>query len=173
MGFEDKQRTRMYQLEWQFNSETNKDQENISPAKVWRDKVRPVSVFDYNEYRKLEDKKDRIALKKDLYERKKAADESRIKFLNGERVVNDDTKQDLVLQISNLSAKLKEIKRQISETEASRMKEVRKAEQRKREQIIKKQGFEVPSMKAAADRSMRKASLPKNIHHDHSEEYAN
>ena len=97
MGFEDKQRTRMYQLEWQFNSETNKDQENISPAKVWRDKVRPVSVFDYNEYRKLEDKKDRIALKKDLYERKKAADESRIKFLNGERDVNDDTKQDLVL----------------------------------------------------------------------------
>ena len=53
------------------------------------------------------------------------------------------------------------------------MKEVRKAEQRKREQIIKKQGFEVPSMKFAADRSMRKASLPKNVHLDHSEEYAN
>lgn len=72
-------------------------------------------------------------MKKELYERKKAADEIRIKFLNGERVSNDDAKQDLVLQISNLSAKLKEIKRQISETEASRMKEVRKAEQLKRE----------------------------------------
>lgn len=109
MGYEDRAKMKLYQLEWQFNSERNKDHENVSPAKVWRDKVRPVSVFDYNEYRKLEDKKDRIALKKDLYERKKAADETRIKFLNGERVVNDETKQDLVLQISNLSTKLKEI----------------------------------------------------------------
>jgi hypothetical protein len=47
------------------------------------------------------------------------------------------------------------------------MKEVRKAEQFKREQIIKKQGFEVPSIKGAADRSMRKASLPKNVHVNH------
>lgn len=53
------------------------------------------------------------------------------------------------------------------------MKEVRKAEQFKREQIIKKQGFEVPSIKAAADRSMRKASLPKNVHVNHALEYAN
>ena len=62
-----------------------------------RDKVRPVSVFDYNEYRKLEDKKDRIALKKELYERKKAADEIRIRQLRGEKPVNDETRQDLVL----------------------------------------------------------------------------
>jgi len=52
------------------------------------------------------------------------------------------------------------------------MKEVRKAEQKKREQIIKKQGFEVPSIKAAADRSMRK-SPPKNVHVNHALEYAN
>lgn len=84
-------------MEWQFNSESNKDRENVSPAKVWRDKVRPVSVFDYNEYRKLEDKKDRIALKKELYERKKAADEIRIRQLKGEKSVNDETRQDLVL----------------------------------------------------------------------------
>lgn len=74
MDYDEKQKIKMYQLEWQFNSESNKDRENVSPAKVWRDKVRPVSVFDYNEYRKLEDKKDRIALKKELYERKKDAD---------------------------------------------------------------------------------------------------
>lgn len=92
MGYEDRQKMKMYQLEWQFNSETDKNQANVSPAKVWREKVRPVSVFDYNEYRKLEDKKDRIALKKELYERKKAADETRIKFLQGEQVVNDETK---------------------------------------------------------------------------------
>lgn len=58
--------------------------------------------------------------------------------MRGEKPVNDDTKQDLVLQISNLSARLNEIKKQIKETEASRMKEVRRAEQLKREQIIKK-----------------------------------
>ena len=138
MDYDEKQKIKMYQLEWQFNSESNKDRENVSPAKVWRDKVRPVSVFDYNEYRKLEDKKDRIALKKELYERKKDADQIRIKELRGEKPVNDDTKQDLVLQISNLSARLNEIKKQIKETEASRMKEVRRAEQLKREQIIKK-----------------------------------
>jgi hypothetical protein len=45
----------------------------------------------------LEDKKDRIALKKELYERKKAADEIRIRQLRGEKPVNDETRQDLVL----------------------------------------------------------------------------
>lgn len=59
----------------------------------------------------MEDKKDRIALKKELYERKKAADEIRIRQLKGEKVVNDETHQDLVLKISDLTAKLKEIKR--------------------------------------------------------------
>lgn len=97
MDYDEKQKVKMYQLEWQFNSESNKDRENASPAKVWKDKVRPVSVFDYNEYRKLEDKKDRIALKKELYERKKAADEIRIRQLRGEKPVNDETRQDLVL----------------------------------------------------------------------------
>lgn len=59
----------------------------------------------------MEDKKDRIALKKELYERKKAADEIRIRQLKSEKVVNDETHQDLVLKISDLTAKLKEIKR--------------------------------------------------------------
>ena len=36
---------------------------------------RTVSVIDYQEYRKLEDKRDRINLKKTLYDRKKVTDE--------------------------------------------------------------------------------------------------
>ena len=38
----------------------------------WNDanRERTVSVIDYQEYRKLEDKRDRIMLKKTLYERK-------------------------------------------------------------------------------------------------------
>lgn len=74
MDYEEKTKLDMYQLEWQFNSERNPDKEQVSPAKERRDNVRPVSVFDYNEYRKLEDKRDRIVLKKDLYERKKEND---------------------------------------------------------------------------------------------------
>lgn len=75
MGYEDKQKLDLYQLEWDFNSENRQERENFSPAKERRENVRPVSVFDYNEYRKLEDKKDRIVLKKELYERKQKADE--------------------------------------------------------------------------------------------------
>lgn len=37
---------------------------------------RVVSVTDFQEFRKLEDKRDRIMLKKTLYERKKVSDES-------------------------------------------------------------------------------------------------
>ena len=45
---------------------------------------RTVSAIDYNEYRKLEDKRDRIMLKKTLYERKKVNDEAEVVKLNGE-----------------------------------------------------------------------------------------
>ena len=45
---------------------------------------RPVSVIDYNEYRKLEDKRDRIQLKKVLYDRKKVNDENQVDILNNE-----------------------------------------------------------------------------------------
>ena len=37
---------------------------------------RPVNVLDYNEYRKLEEKRDRILLKKTLYDKKKQNDEA-------------------------------------------------------------------------------------------------
>ena len=45
---------------------------------------RAVSVIDYQEYRKLEDKRDRIMLKKGLYERKKGVDEDQVVLLNEE-----------------------------------------------------------------------------------------
>ena len=46
--------------------------------------ARPISVIDYNEFRKLEDKKDRILLKKLLYERKKNHDETQVGLLSDE-----------------------------------------------------------------------------------------
>ena len=66
----------------------------------------------------------------------------------------------MINKIESLKKQLKRIKNQIIETDRSRMREVKKAEQKKRAQIIHKQGYEVPSLKSAADRSMRKS--PKN-----------
>jgi len=40
---------------------------------------RPVSVIDYNEYRKLEDKRERIILKRKLYDHKKDGDLANVK----------------------------------------------------------------------------------------------
>ena len=66
---------RMYQEEQRYSS-----QQAAQIAAARRDlsimnERRPVSVIDYNEFRKLEDKRDRILLKKTLYERKKVNDE--------------------------------------------------------------------------------------------------
>lgn len=43
-----------------------------------------VSAIDGQEYRKLEDKRDRINLKKKLYEKKKIEDEEQVVILNDE-----------------------------------------------------------------------------------------
>lgn len=82
MAYEDRQKVDMYQLE--YFSDREQDDDGASPAKERRFQGRPVSVFDYNEYRKLEDKKDRIDLKRDLYTQKKMTDEARIAFLEQE-----------------------------------------------------------------------------------------
>lgn len=50
-----------------------------------------MASLDYNEYRKLEDKKDRIVLKKTLYERKRKNDEQEILNLNAG--ISDQNKQ--------------------------------------------------------------------------------
>lgn len=105
MDYEDKAKLDMYQLEWQFNSENKQDEDLCSPAKVdriARDNVRPVSVFDYNEYRKLEDKKDRIVLKKELYDIKKEYDVIRNEKLIQENSEANGIKKDLSLQIDDL-----------------------------------------------------------------------
>ena len=54
---------------------------------------RPISVIDYNEYRKLEDKRDRILLKKTLYERKKDNDERQVRLLNEELTQQHDERE--------------------------------------------------------------------------------
>jgi len=63
---------------------------------------RAVSVIDYQEYRKLEDKRDRIMLKKTLYERKKVSDETQVVILNEELNQYQRNKDELSNRLSAL-----------------------------------------------------------------------
>lgn len=106
---------------------------------------RPVSVIDYNQFRKLEDKKDRIVLKKDLYDRKKSNDERRVGGLEDELQEQLLLKEQLTNKLANMRKHLGKIKNQVDETDSSRIKEVKIAEQRKRQEVIKRRGIEVPT----------------------------
>jgi hypothetical protein len=63
---------------------------------------RIVSVIDYQEYRKLEDKKDRVMLKKTLYEKKKVNDESQVVLLNSELNKYQKEKESLNKQLAGI-----------------------------------------------------------------------
>ena len=88
-GHEEILKLKLYQLEQRYTTaEDAKGVRDMSQAHKKSNSQmtggRAVSVVDYNEYRKLEDKRDRIMLKKTLYERKKVADESQVVILNEE-----------------------------------------------------------------------------------------
>ena len=76
-GHEDLAKLKLYQLEQRYGSQDGEGKTEFKGP-------RTVSAIDYNEYRKLEDKRDRIMLKKTLYERKKVNDEAEVVKLNGE-----------------------------------------------------------------------------------------
>ena len=85
---------------------------------------RAVSVIDYNEYRKLEDKRDRIMLKKTLYERKKVADEQQVVILNEELNQYQRNKDGLHEKLAALKKQLKSLQKDIVTTDKNRKKEV-------------------------------------------------
>ena len=77
LAFDDMANMKMYQIEQRYSSQ---QVEQMNRLKIY-DKLkasheRPVNVLDYNEYRKLEEKRDRILLKKTLYDQKKHNDEA-------------------------------------------------------------------------------------------------
>ena len=78
---------------------------------------RPVSVIDYNEYRKLEDKRDRIQLKKVLYERKKVNDEKQVGLLNQELDEQYQEKEKLRKKLQLLTDRLNGIRKNIVDIE--------------------------------------------------------
>ena len=97
---------RMYQLEQRYRST-----EAAGKAHYRNNSQltggRAVSVIDYNEYRKLEDKRDRIALKKTLYERKKFNDEQQVVILNEELNQYQKSKDELAEKLNALKSQLR------------------------------------------------------------------
>ena len=112
---------------------------------------RPVDVHDYNEYRKLEDKRDRIMLKKTLYEKKKVNDESQIALLNDELNNYQSEKAGLNKKLRLLRQQLEGVKSDVSNMEKSRKKLIQQVEQQKRREIIRRSGKEVPYLSNTAN----------------------
>ena len=94
----------MYQLEQRYKTHLSDGQEGQAHKRNNSQMTggRAVSVIDYQEYRKLEDKRDRIMLKKGLYERKKGVDEDQVVLLNEELNQYQKTKKDLANQLDFL-----------------------------------------------------------------------
>jgi predicted nucleic acid-binding Zn-ribbon protein len=105
---------------------------------------RAVSVIDYQEYRKLEDKRDRIMLKKTLYERKKVSDETQVVILNEELNQYQRNKDELTNRLSALRKQLNNLQKDIVTVDKTRKREMHNVEQEKRRDIIKRAGREVP-----------------------------
>jgi len=137
---EDLYRQRLYQLDQRYGS--NQDASNgrwhllDEPASAFNksnsqwtgNRDRTVSVIDYQEYRKLEDKRDRILLKKTLYERKKVGDEGQVVLLNDELNKYQKHKGGLNDRLSSLKKQLKDLQKNIVHVDKSRKKEVRDVE---------------------------------------------
>ena len=101
-------------------------------------------MTDFHEYRKLEDKRDRIMLKKTLYERKKVNDESQVVLLNEELNKYQRKKDELNTMIPQLKKQLRALQKKIVTVDKTRKKELFHVEQEKRRDIIRRAGREVP-----------------------------
>ena len=92
----------------------------------------------------MEDKRDRIMLKKTLYERKKVSDESQVVLLNEELNKYQRRKDDLNSLIPSLKKQLRALQKKIVTVDKTRKKELYNVEQEKRRDIIRRAGREVP-----------------------------
>lgn len=93
----------------------------------------------------MEDKKDEIVLKKQLYDRKRNHDKQEISHLSEGMKTQNQLKVELNKKIADAKKQIQQLQKTIVQTEASRKEEVVKAEQRKRAEIIRKRGVEIPT----------------------------
>lgn len=136
-GHEDIAKMKMYQIEQRYRSLDDARGHKQIDGRV-------VSVTDFQEFRKLEDKRDRIMLKKTLYERKKVSDESQVVLLNEELNKYQRHKDELNNLIPQLKLQLKALQKKIVTVDKTRKKELYNVEQEKRRDIIRRAGREVP-----------------------------
>lgn len=83
MGHNDLLKLKMYQVEQRYSSQQGRGKAHMRNTSHLTE-GRPAKVIDKGEFHKLEDKRDRIMLKKNLYERKKVTDEAQVVLLNEE-----------------------------------------------------------------------------------------
>lgn len=151
-GHEDIAKMKMYQIEQRYRS-----LDDARGKKHRTQDGRVVSVTDYQEYRKLEDKRDRIMLKKTLYERKKVSDESQVVLLNEELNKYQRRKDELNNLIPTLKKQLRTLQKKIVTVDKTRKKELYNVEQEKRRDIIRRAGREVPYQSHSGSSKVTKA----------------
>lgn len=104
---------------------------------------RPVSVIDYNQYRKLEDKRERIILKRKLYDHKKGDDLKNVTELDEKHNLKLQENEDLKKWVMKLRDDLNKIQVSTVDIEKQRVKEAKQAEQKKRQSTLRRGGAEV------------------------------
>ena len=125
MGYDDVANMKMYQVEQRYSSQQVEQMGRLRMYDQIKSHAdRPINVLDYNEYRKLEEKRDRILLKKTLYEQKKINDESQVALLNDELASQKEAKEGLNSKVSGLKRQLAKIQKDIVDIDKSRKKEV-------------------------------------------------
>ena len=173
---EDLFKQKLYQMDQRYGSQKNNldvSHGNIhildndfhrSGSQFTGNRDRTVSVIDYQEYRKLEDKRDRINLKKTLYEKKKVSDEKQVVLLNDELNKYQKHKKGLNDRLNELKEQIKLLQKDIVQVDKTRKKEAQEIEQEKRRDIIRRQGREVPyqSHSGVTSQSRSRSGLTKN-----------
>ena len=86
----------------------------------------------------MQDKRDRIMLKKTLYEKKKIGDEEQVVLLNDELNKYQNHKKGLNSKLATLKKQLKELQKNVVQVDKTRKKQVQEVEQEKRRDIIRR-----------------------------------
>jgi 3-deoxy-D-manno-octulosonic-acid transferase len=100
--------------------------------------ARPVTVVNYDQYRKLEDKKERILLKKKLYLHKRETDRAKLQDLGKKSVQVKNENINIQRILRDLNNELTECSKQVRQENRNLLDETKAAERRKREATLKR-----------------------------------
>lgn len=100
--------------------------------------ARPVTVINYDQYRKLEDKKERILLKKKLYLHKRETDRLKLAELGKKSVEVKNENINIQRILRDLNNELTEVTKSVKKEQKSIVEEAKKAERIKRNQTMQR-----------------------------------